>query len=124
MYMLQLNQTIQSTYFFSYLPPTMEFTKYSLLESAKLEIERWGSQDMGLGKTQIEYIQALLDPIYLLTLPCSKRVNKQEDARGLRHLFYHQVSAILGWKERVPEGDALGISPLLYKLVREIWSDG
>lgn len=71
---------------------------------------------------QIEYIKKLLDKDYLLGLPCPERVHKQEDARELRHLFYHHISSILGWKDIVLEGHAHGISPLLYKLVRQIWS--
>lgn len=92
-----------------------------LLERAKSEIERWGKYDKGLGNGEIKLLQALLDKDYLLQLPCSKKVHKQDTPSGLRHLFYHHVAGILGWKERVPEGDESGISTLLYALVREIW---
>lgn len=99
------------------------FTLYTmdLLERAKLEIERWARVEKGLSNSEIELLQALLDRDYLLALPCSKKVHKQNTPSGLRHLFYHHVASILGWTERVCEGDSNGMSPLLYSLIREIW---
>jgi len=93
----------------------------NLVERAKFEIDRWGKREKGLGDNEIKFVQALLDKDYILALPCSKKLHKQNTPSGLRHLFYHHVAGILEWKERISEGDKSGISPLLYTSVREIW---
>lgn len=92
-----------------------------LLLAAREEIVRWGKHERGLGDNQVGFLLELLNKEVLLSLPCSSKVEKHDTPEGLRHLFYHQVSNILGWKERVPEGHKFGISPQLYSLVRQIW---
>lgn len=92
-----------------------------LLESGRKELERWGREEKGLGEGEIGLLTNLLDTNYLLSLPCISRVEKRDTPEGLRHLFYHHVASILGWRERVVEGDKEGIPALLYSIVREIW---
>lgn len=99
----------------------MESSKERLLLDAREELVRWATIDKGLGEQQVGFLLELLDRDVLLNLPCSNKVEKRDTSEGIRHLFYHHVSNILGWKERVCEGDPLGISSLLYSLVRQIW---
>lgn len=99
----------------------MDSSLESLLCEAREELVRWGKHEKGLGEVQLGYLLDLLNREHLLSLPCSSKVEKHDTPEGIRHLFYHHVSNILGWKERVPEGDSFGISPLLYNLVRQIW---
>lgn len=91
-----------------------------LVESGRREIERWGREEKGLGEGEIGLLKNLLDRECLLRLPCSSKVEKRDTPEGLRHLFYHHVAAILGWRERVVEGDKEGMSALLYSIVRQI----
>lgn len=89
-----------------------------LVESRRREIERWGREQRGLGEGEIGLLKNLLDREYLLRQPCSTKVQKRDTPEGLRHLFYHHVAAIFGWRERVLEGDKEGMSALLYSIVR------
>lgn len=94
-----------------FLSQTIESTK-NLIETIKVEIEKWGSQDKELGSLEIEYMKTLLNKDYVLRLSCSKNVYKENSPSRLWDLFYHHVTAILGWKGRVPKGDAHGINPM------------
>lgn len=93
-----------------------------MIERCKSELERRGRDDQGLGEEQVRLLIDLLDRDYLLSMPCSKKMQKKKNTlEGLRHLFYDHISGILGWTMRVEEGDKKGISPLLYSLIRQIW---
>jgi hypothetical protein len=73
-------------------------------------------------KWQVEYLLAMLNENYTVSLPRLKRVRSDLTERSpqrLRWLWYSWATKILGWKRRRCEGHAQGFSAEVYKTLRE-----
>lgn len=72
---------------------------------------------------QVKYVIGFLNESYILSLPRLRYdTHDQSDTspKRLRWLFYSWTAQILGWTQRRQEGDDDGLSPLVYRVIREV----
>lgn len=72
---------------------------------------------------QVQFIIGCLNESFILSLPrLEKDTRDYNDTspQRLRWLFYSWTAHILGWMKRREEGDEDGLSPEVYRLIREV----
>lgn len=82
------------------------------------------SASVGAFAAQTRQILGLLDRCQLLRRSVKHGVKRRNTPRGLRYLFRHHCARILGWTERLSEGNPLGFSAELNHTLRVLlWPD-
>jgi hypothetical protein len=90
------------------------------LEEEGRILYNWAA-DRGATRGQCDRIVGLLSVEWMCDLPRPPRTRRKEgvsDSHWHRFLFRRHVQRILGWKERLPEGDPAGFSDAVNLLIR------
>jgi hypothetical protein len=90
------------------------------LEDESRILYNWAA-DRGATSGQCDRIVGLLSVQWMCSLPRPPRTRRKEgvsDPHWHRFLFRRHVQRILGWKERLPEGDLAGFSDAVNLLLR------
>ena len=91
--------------------------------NAERILVEWG-QTQGVWGYKLEVLRGLLHKDYLLRLPLPRGCKGFENLQGLeprqlRYLFRRQCAVVLGWRQRIAEGDPHGFSDGLNRTLRE-----